>query len=73
MKTDYKEGDKIFILQNAQTNTGFMNRGKILTVLKNYAKDGYVLTTEENCGGIWYQEIRLATEADLLCNNYSII
>jgi hypothetical protein len=73
MKRDYKFGDQIFILENAATRTGEPNRGKILTVLENRENSGFLITTEPNCSGIWYDQLRLATAEDLLCNNYSII
>lgn len=73
MKRDYKFGDKIFILEHAATTTGVTNRGKILTVLENRENSGFLITTEPNCTGIWFNQLRLATAEDLICNNYSII
>lgn len=73
MKADYKFGDQIFILENPISTTGKLNKGKILTVFENRKNSGYLLTTEPNCSGVWHHEIRLATEEDLICNNYSIL
>jgi hypothetical protein len=72
MKKDYNPGDKIFVLENAETLSGKPNRGKILTVKENRENSNYLVTTEPNCSGIWHYQLRLATAEDLICNNYSI-